>query len=188
MGAVSSRESFFATGLEVLAELGFGGLKLAVVCQRLGVTTGSFYHYFSSWSAYTRELVAHWQTGMTDEVLEAVGSEPDPRVRIERLIRKGLHLPHSAEGAIRAWSAVDPEVRAVQAAVDRSRYDGLYASALEILHEPRQAHLFASWGMYLLVGYEQVILPPDPAGLGWILDQMLEALDSGCFSAVPDSD
>ena len=63
MGAVASRESYFETGLDVLSDLGYGGLKLAEVCQRLGVTTGSFYHYFPSWSAYTQELVAHWHAG-----------------------------------------------------------------------------------------------------------------------------
>ncbi|BBX19318.1 TetR family transcriptional regulator [Mycolicibacterium duvalii] len=186
MGAVKSREAFFEIGLEVLADLGYGRLKLAVVCQRLGVTTGSFYHYFSSWSAYTRELVEHWQNGMTVTVVEAAGSETDPRARIDRLIQSGLTLPHGAEGAIRAWSAVDPDVRAVQAAVDRHRFDALYACALQILSHPRQAQVFAAWGMYLLVGYEQVLLPADLPGLGWMVDQMLDALDSGRFSSVPD--
>ena len=54
MSVVAARESFFETGLEILAELGFGGLKLAEVCGRLGVTTGSFYHYFRNWNNYTR--------------------------------------------------------------------------------------------------------------------------------------
>ncbi|PRC55495.1 TetR family transcriptional regulator, partial [Mycobacterium sp. ITM-2017-0098] len=40
MGAVESRESFFDAGLSVLSDRGYGGLKLAEVCQRLGVTTG----------------------------------------------------------------------------------------------------------------------------------------------------
>ena len=53
MAGVVSRESYFETGLDVLSDLGYGGLKLAEVCNRLGVTTGSFYHYFSGWPAYT---------------------------------------------------------------------------------------------------------------------------------------
>ena len=61
MAIVAARESFFETGLEILAELGFGELKLAEVCGRLGVTTGSFYHYFRSWHVYTRDLVGYWR-------------------------------------------------------------------------------------------------------------------------------
>ena len=60
MAGVVSREAYFETGLDVLSDLGYGGLKLAEVCNRLGVTTGSFYHYFPGWPAYTRELVANW--------------------------------------------------------------------------------------------------------------------------------
>lgn len=185
MGAVASRESFFDAGLDVLSDLGYGGLKLAEVCERVGVTTGSFYHYFPNWPAYTRHLVAHWHEGRTIAIAEAVRTEPDPRVRIESLIRAGLTLPHGAEAAIRVWSALDPHVRSVQEAVDRQRFDIVYESALEILQNARQAELFAAWAVYLLVGYEQANLPPDTAGLRWIVDQLLEALDSGRFTSVP---
>ena len=70
MAAVVSRESYFETGLDVLSDLGYGGLKLAEVCSRLGVTTGSFYHYFSGWPAYTRELVENWMKERTVLVIE----------------------------------------------------------------------------------------------------------------------
>ncbi|MFN8067910.1 MAG: TetR/AcrR family transcriptional regulator [Mycolicibacterium insubricum] len=60
MASVVSREAYFEIGLEVLADVGYGGLKLAVVCNRLGVTTGSFYHYFPSWGHYTRALIEYW--------------------------------------------------------------------------------------------------------------------------------
>ena len=188
MGGVASRESFFDTGLEVLSDLGYGGLKLAEVCQRLGVTTGSFYHYFANWPVFTRQLVAHWREGMTVKVVEAVQAEPDARQRIDKLIRAGLLLPHGAEAAIRVWAAIDPEVRTVQAAVDRQRFDALYVSALEILRSPRKAHLFAAWAVYLLVGYEQTLLPSDTPGLTWIVEQLLDALDSGCFATVLTDD
>jgi Bacterial regulatory proteins, tetR family len=59
MASVVSRESYFEAGLDVLSDLGYGRLKPAEVCNRLGITTGSFYHYFSGWPAYTEELVAH---------------------------------------------------------------------------------------------------------------------------------
>ncbi|PRC47904.1 TetR family transcriptional regulator [Mycobacterium sp. ITM-2017-0098] len=188
MGAVESRESFFDAGLSVLSDRGYGGLKLAEVCQRLGVTTGSFYHYFSNWSSYTQQLVAHWHQGMTVRVVAAVQAEPDPRKRIGRLLDAGLMLPYGAEAAIRVWSAIDPEVRTVQAAVDRQRFDAMHDSALEILQNNRQADLFAAWAVYLLVGYEQAILPSDTPGLRWLAEQLLEALDSGRFATVPDDE
>lgn len=188
MASVVSREAYFETGLDVLSDLGYGGLKLAEVCNRLGITTGSFYHYFPSWSEYTKELVAHWMQVRTVRVVDTVRAEPDPRRRIDMLVQIGLGLPHGAEAAIRVWSAVDAHVHAVQTAVDQQRYDVLYDSALEVLHHTRQAHLFAAWAVYLLVGYEQATLPRDAATLEWIANQMITALDSGRFASVSDGD
>ena len=187
MAGVISREAYFDTGLEVLSDRGYGGLKLAEVCNRLGVTTGSFYHYFASWPVYTKDLVAHWVQARTVGIIEAVQSESNPRVRIDRLINEALALPHGAEAAIRVWSSIDSDVHAVQAAVDQQRFDVLRESALEILHHRHQARLFAAWGLYLLVGYEQALVPRNHDDLTWIAAQLLEALDEGRFSMNPDT-
>jgi len=188
MASVVSREVYFEAGLEVLADLGYGGLKLAEVCNRLGVTTGSFYHYFAGWPVYTKELVAHWMQRQTVQIIEAVRAEPDPRRRIDTLIQEGLSLPHGAEAAIRVWSSVDPEVYPIQAAVDQQRFDIMYESAFEILQNKRQAQLFAAWGVYVLVGYEQAALPRDAGALEFIAGQLTDALDSGRFASAPDDE
>jgi AcrR family transcriptional regulator len=146
MASVASRESYFEAGLDVLSDLGYGGLKLAEVCNRLGVTSGSFYHYFSSWRAYTSELVAHWMQARTIEVVEAVRAEPDPRRRIDTLIQVGLTLPHGAEAAIRVWSSVDPRVHPVQAAVDQQRFDIMYESAFGSCRT-KAGPAFVAWGV-----------------------------------------
>ncbi|MCV7420783.1 TetR/AcrR family transcriptional regulator [Mycobacterium yunnanensis] len=182
-----SRESYFETGLDVLADVGYGGLKLAEVCNRLGVTTGSFYHYFPSWSAYTRELIAHWLRRRLDGMTVA-HDEPDPRRRIDVIIKHALALPHGAEAAIRVWSSLDPDVLVVQTEVDKRRFDVMYDAAFEILGKTNQAYVFASWSMYLLIGYEQATLPRDTIGLRWAADQLLDALDSGRFASVPDDE
>lgn len=185
MPIVAARVSYFETGLEVLAELGFGGLKLAEVCGRLGVTSGSFYHYFSGWSAYTRELVAYWRQDRTVRVIDVIRSHADPRKRIEAIIEVGLSLPHSAEAAIRAWSSVNPEVQAVQQEVDQQRFGILYDSAFDIVHDARQAQTFAAWAVYVFVGYEQATLPRDPRMFEWISNTMLDDLEAGRYAGVP---
>jgi AcrR family transcriptional regulator len=188
MGATNSRESYLETGLEVLSDLGYGGLKLAEVCNRLGVTTGSFYHYFSSWSVYGQELIAHWVQDRTMRVAAAVSTEPDPRRRIDVLIQEALALPHGAEAAIRVWSAIDPAVYEPQAEVDQQRYDLLNAAAVEVLHNDHQAHVFATYALYLLVGCEQSTLPRVPDDLKWMADQLLTMLDTGSFQTVTEAD
>lgn len=183
MGAVLSRQAYFETGLDVLSELGYGGLKLAEVCNRLGVTTGSFYHYFTSWPVYTRDLVQHWLNVRTVAHVEFLRAIPDPRKRLDTVMEIALALPHGAEAAIRSWSSADSRVHAVQAEVDQQRFDILRDSAAEILHDERQAELFARTAMYLLIGYEQAHLPRDTTVFAWISAQLLNALDSGWFAA-----
>ncbi len=180
-----SRESYFETGLDVLSDLGYGGLKLAGVCQRLGVTTGSFYHYFSSWSTYTRALVDHW-AGVRAANIATICAQPDPRRRIGTFIQTALELPHGTEAAIRAWSSIDPDVQAVQSAVDQRRFDVLLDAAFAILDDKHHAQVFASSAMYLFIGYEQSRLPLASKDLAWIGAQLLDALDSGRFGSVPD--
>ena len=185
MAIVAAKESFFETGLEILAELGFGGLKLAEVCGRLGVTTGSFYHYFPSWHVYTREMVRYWRQDRTLAMAEVLRRESDPRERMKAIIEAALALPHGAEAAIRAWSSTDPDVYAVQIEVDRDRFTLCYDYANEIVNDARQAEVFANWAIYLLVGYEQSTLQRDPLVYEWISNQMLDHLESGRFITVP---
>jgi AcrR family transcriptional regulator len=187
LASVITTDTYFPTGLDVLPDLGYGGQNLADVSKRLGVTTGSFYHYFDSWSAYTRDLANDWFLSLTVDRVTALRAEPDPRKRIDSIFEIGMKLPHGAECAIRAWSSVDPAVRAVQVEVDRQRVDVLWQSAVEILQDQRLARLFAHWALYLLVGYEQSTLPPDTDGLAWMVAQQLDALDSGRFTSLPES-
>jgi AcrR family transcriptional regulator len=187
MPIVAARESYFETGLEVLADTGFGGLKLAEVCSRLGVTSGSFYHYFGSWGAYTKELVAYWRQDRTVRVIDVIRSQPDPRKRIEAIIAVALRLPHSAEAAIRAWSSVDPWVLAVQREVDQQRFDIIYESAFDIVHQPTEARTYASWAVDVFVGYEQSTLPRNLRMFEWICNAMLDDLEAGRFAQCADA-
>ena len=66
------------------------------------------------------------------------------------------------------WSALDPKVWAVQSGWTTcgSGSAGVRAGAPA---DDRQAELFASWSLYLLVGYEQSTRPPDMVGLTWMV-------------------
>ena len=184
--AIATRELYFETGLDVLSELGIGGLKLAEVCARVGVTTGSFYHYFPNWKTYTHELLEYWRNDRTVRVIDALHEVVGgPRERFEAGIKPALSFPHNAEAAIRAWSSVDPYVLKIQTEVDQQRFDFVYEIAMEMVHVPRQAEAFAQWCMYILIGFEQGTLSRDPAIFEWIILRTLDTLESGVFASVP---
>lgn len=171
-----TRDDYMSVGLEVLADRGHLGLKLAEVCRRLGVTSGSFYHYFVGWPQYRRELIEHWKAEATTAHVQWVSSEPDPRRRIAHLVSVALGLNHAAEAAMRAWSCVDPDVRAVQVDVDALRHDIVLKSAREIATDEVGAKRFADAALYLVIGYGQSTLAPDLDGLEAILLGLIGAL------------
>ena len=62
--------AYFQAAFELLAEEGYGGLKLGALCRRLAITTGSFYHHFAGWPAFVDGLLAHWEAEQTERVLK----------------------------------------------------------------------------------------------------------------------
>lgn len=146
---------FFDAGMDILAENGFGSLKLASLCRRVNVTTGAFYHSFDNWQDFTRQLVEHWHTERTLRTAELARAEVDPEQRVEMLLRVGVSLPHSAEAAIRVWASVDPEVAKVQHDVDRERLAAVTDAFLAMTGDPEESADLARAAFYLLVGFEQ---------------------------------
>ncbi|GAC00350.1 putative TetR family transcriptional regulator [Gordonia namibiensis NBRC 108229] len=176
MGATTTRELYLETGLAVLADSGYSALKLSEVCNRLGVTSGSFYHFFKNWSDYTTQLIDHWLDSRTQVEVAAVQSVSDPLRRMIELIEFAVSLPHDAEAAIRTWAAMDPDVGKVQEAADRSRYDVVFDIAMELLDDRVAAHRYSSWANFVLTGYEQTTLPEDREALRWAAEQFITSL------------
>ncbi|MDS1114823.1 TetR/AcrR family transcriptional regulator [Gordonia westfalica] len=183
MTTVLSRDAYFETGLAVLSDLGYGGLKLAEVCSRLRVTSGSFYHYFANWADYTEGLLAYWLEARTLRAIELLTSINDPHERLSTIIEVGLGLPHGAERAIRTWSNLDDRARQTQEMVDRKRYEVVFASVAELVDDRQLAHHFANWSVFLLVGYEQTSLPQDREALRDIMMRLMRLLEE--HRAVP---
>jgi AcrR family transcriptional regulator len=150
-----TKSRFFDAGMEILAEDGYGALKLAPLCRRVSVTTGSFYHSFDNWHDFTRQLVENWREERTLRATELARAEVDPAERVELLLRAGVSLPHSAEAAIRAWASSDPEVAAVQESVDRERLEAATAALEALTDDPFEARYLARAAFYIMVGFEQ---------------------------------
>jgi len=165
---------FYDAGMAVLAEEGYGALKLAELCRRVGVTTGSFYHSFGSWQDFTRQLIDNWRTERTMRAAELARAEVDPAERVELLLRLGMSLPHSAEAAIRVWAGVDPAVGAIQKTVDRERLAAVTEAFVDLTGDPDEASDLARTAFYLVVGFEQATDDHDVAALERFLRTLQE--------------
>ncbi|MEU1548072.1 MULTISPECIES: TetR/AcrR family transcriptional regulator [Nocardia] len=169
MSRVVTKEQYFDTGLEVLAELGFKGLNIGVLCRRLGVTSGSFYHHFGSWQGFVDALLEHWENRQV-RILGTMPfnkGNPDDDIRAMSDLAAGLH--HAAEAAIRAWAANDESVNLALKRVDESRRRTVHKAVKGIVRDDDTAAVVTSLGMAMLVGYQQIAA----GGENLSLDQLL---------------
>jgi AcrR family transcriptional regulator len=169
------RTPFFDAALEILGTHGYGGLKLAPLCKSMGVTTGAFYHSFSSWKDFTSQLLEHWHEERTTRLVELAQQLPDPLDQLESLLQATIALPHQAEAAIRVWSAIDPEVGKLQDDVDSERFAVVYQAFVKLVGDPDEAKAFSKAGMFLLIGFEQAGTMRDPKSLEWGLRMIKDA-------------
>ena len=58
-----SVNDWITAGLELLADDGIGGVKIQRLCERLGVTKGSFYWHFTDLDAFLGAMAKHWEDG-----------------------------------------------------------------------------------------------------------------------------
>lgn len=170
----SLRDAWFQAANEILAGEGYGALKLAPLCQRLGVTTGSFYHSFDSWQDFTDALLDAWLEERTQQTVDIVNQHTDPVDRLLMLADASTQLLHRTEAAIRVWAGVDERVGAIQRQVDDRRYQVVHAALVETVGA-ELAPRYATWALSTLVGYEMLADGHDREQLAWSLQQVLAA-------------
>ncbi|CAB4578066.1 MAG: TetR family transcriptional regulator [Actinobacteria bacterium] len=171
----SSPQDYFDAGMDLLAAEGVSALTIARLCGELGVTKGSFYHHFRGVEDYRTQLLTHWASNRSAQVVAAAGAIDDPVRRLRVLLQAGVELPHEAEAAIRAWSQRDPDAWRVRVAVDEAREriiaDAFRAAGVDAV----QAELYGRLAVVTLVGAQHRGATTDRAALRSMFDWMLAA-------------
>lgn len=167
------REAWFRGAQEILAGEGYGALKLAPLCTRLGVTTGAFYHSFDSWQDFTDALLESWLRERTEQTVAIARGHDDPTERLLVLATASADLQHRAEAAIRVWAGVDERVGAVQRRVDESRHQVVLEAMTELVGAAH-ARRYATWALSTLVGYEMLVGEDAREDLLWSLHRILD--------------
>src|SRR5215510_439365 len=82
-----SVDDWIQAGYTLLAEDGLQAIKVDRLCDRLGVTKGSFYWHFSDMAAYRAALIESWgsQRGEEHRVYGEIKDRP-PRERLSMMI------------------------------------------------------------------------------------------------------
>jgi AcrR family transcriptional regulator len=111
-GSRRSVDDWIKAGFAIIAEEGMNALKIDRLCERLGVTKGSFYWHFEDMASYRAVLVQSWGE-LRDEdrrQFDEMGDLP-PDERLSRMMASLVSPRHwTLERAMREWARSDDAV------------------------------------------------------------------------------
>ena len=80
-----SADDWVRAALDTMVDEGIGGVKIQRLCDRLGVTKGSFYWHFADRDALVAAALAVWEQQSTEARISALDADPDPVARRRQL-------------------------------------------------------------------------------------------------------
>ncbi|MEC3982368.1 TetR/AcrR family transcriptional regulator [Amycolatopsis sp. H20-H5] len=178
MPASVSRQQYFETALDVLAESGFPGLTIGRLCAACGVTSGSFYHHFGGWPGFVVALLEFWEDRQALLLRELAFGTGGPEADFAALMRLTHGLRHRAEAAIRAWAMNEETVRAAQKRVDEARLKTVGKVIGGLVGDAVTAKVVTAFGMAMLVGHQQLASAGEDTDLGELLDEYTRLVHS----------
>ncbi|MFK4834524.1 TetR/AcrR family transcriptional regulator [Microbacterium sp. ZW T2_14] len=166
-----ARDRWLDEGVRVLEEQGSTGIRIDKIAARLGLSKGSFHHHFEGAEAYKVALLARIEQMSTAALEEASAHassvDKSPRAVLGALIdlldpAEGTIYRPELEVAVRSWSTVDPDARAVQQRIDQSRISALEAIWRPLVPTDAEARVAALLPYLLAVG-AAMVTPPVPS-------------------------
>ncbi len=171
-----NRNDYFEAGLVLLAEGGVAEQTIANLCERLGITKGSFYHHFTSLADFRQQLLAYWEANQEAALAQSEGTTTADWVA----------PPHQpADAAVRAWSQSDEAAAAVQARIDANRLKVVAKDLRTVGVSADRARGLASLGLAIQIGVQT-------AGAAWdrktpkgLVDEFQKAIDGAVGDGSP---
>ena len=149
-------DDWVRAALDVMVEEGIGGVKIQRLCERLGVTKGSFYWHFEDLDAFLGEVARQW----AEDGAPMPGSlegEPDP----ERQLLLAMRLfadPRNRDlaRAMRDWARNDERARNAIRKADEAMFEQLKSALRSWGFADGEAEVRAKILYYSGVGYAHV--------------------------------
>lgn len=177
-GGRLSVDDWIHQGYVIVAEEGLAALKVDRLCDRLGVTKGSFYWHFADMPAYRAALVAAWGRLRDDDCrrLDDMAGLP-PRERLSQMMSELVSASHwTMERAMREWARSDEAVAASMRAADRALVGRLRRALLDDGFDEEDADLRANAIFAAGVGFIHLSGPTPEAGQAARRDRFLELM------------
>jgi AcrR family transcriptional regulator len=102
VGKRLSADDWTRAALAALAGGGLAAIAVEPLAARLGTTKGSFYWHFAGRDALVAATLERWERTDTEDVISAIGAEPDLTARLRLL------MSHALDGGARVELALQP--------------------------------------------------------------------------------
>lgn len=166
--------------LALITAEGVAGLRIARLCDELGVTKGSFYWHFADLDALWEAMAERWrelthsQRGQWQELSDLPA---DGRiVALSTMLISDRHL--TVETAIRDWARTNEKVAETVRQIDGEVFDVVRTTLEELDMSASQARLLAGLLVYAGIGYihgHEGLPTPTPEELQRALTGLLAA-------------
>jgi AcrR family transcriptional regulator len=164
-------KDWIAAAFALMAEDGIAGVKIQRLCDRLGVTKGSFYWHFDDLDAFLSEVATRWHDA------DRRGAARDPKALLldasRRFARPG---PRRLASAMRDWARTDPRARAAVRASDEALFTQLTRAFRALGFDASAADVRAKILFYAGVGFGDVGPIGDPASPERQLQTLIDLL------------
>jgi AcrR family transcriptional regulator len=151
-------DDWIQAGFALLADGGPDALRVDRLCERLGVTKGSFYWHFADLPAYRTALLEAWGS-LQDQDRQRFEKSPDvePRQRLRYMMGAVVRPQQWAlERAMRVWALTDDAVAEYVRKSDGRVLRAVYQAFIDLGFEPDEAGVrsaaFFGAGMGVLHG------------------------------------
>lgn len=149
-------DDWLRAALDIMADEGISGVKIQRLCDRLGVTKGSFYWHFRDLEDFLGGLARRWAEDgarLHDKLLDA----SDPAASLQQAMRifADRRIRNLAR-AMRDWAQNDDRARVAIRKADQDLFERVKASIVAIGFDDDEAEVRAKILYYSGVGFAHV--------------------------------
>ncbi|WP_261376314.1 TetR/AcrR family transcriptional regulator [Isoptericola variabilis] len=144
-----------------MASSGIGGVTIEALCERLGLSKGSFYHHFKGMAGFRTALLEHFEERETRafvaavEALPLTGGAERLWALAEAVAADEAH--DTLEPQVRVWASRDPVAREHLERVDRRRLEYLREQCRLVTQDADLADDVATTIYLVVVGASHVV-------------------------------
>lgn len=177
----SERDDWLDTGLEMIAELGVGGLVVEDLIRQLGATNAAFAREFGDRTGFLDALIDYWELGQVDRLIDLHARRSSPATKLREIFYALLpeFEPGGPELAIRGWARRNRLVQASVTAIDARRSVYLEDVFKELGCDDAEAVLRASFYFGLILAEGMVDRGEDSEVREARIAMCLETVTSG---------